>query len=77
MAEETEVRWPTCGQDGCIGIRLASARECLGHASEEDQAAAMRRVGETGVIDARGVTITNDLLERISPLSRVARMKSR
>ena len=25
----------------------------------------MRRVGETGVIDARGVTITNDLLERI------------
>ena len=65
MAEQTEVGWLTCGQDGCIGIRLGSARECLGHASEEDQAAAMTLVGETGVIDARGVTITNDLLDRI------------
>jgi hypothetical protein len=65
MAEQTEVTWPTCGQDGCIGIRLVPARECLGHASEEDRAAALKQVGETGVIDARGVTITSDLLERI------------
>ena len=65
MAGQGEVGWPACGQDGCIGIRLVSARECLGHASEEDRAAALKLVAETGVIDARGVTITSGLLERI------------
>jgi hypothetical protein len=66
MAEQTEVEWrPTCEQAGCIGIRLASARKCLAHASEEDTAAALKRVGETGAIDARGVPITRALLERI------------
>jgi len=50
MAEQTEVEWPTCEQAGCIGICLASARACLAHASEEEAAAALRIVGETGEI---------------------------
>ena len=54
MAEQTEVEWPTCDQAGCIGIRLTSARMCLAHASEEETAAALKLVGETGEIDARG-----------------------
>jgi hypothetical protein len=65
MAEQTEVEWPTCEQAGCIGIRLPSSRMCLAHAGEEDTAAALDLVGETGEIDARGVPITDALLERI------------
>jgi Pentapeptide repeats (9 copies) len=65
MAEQTEVEWPTCTQAGCIGIRLAAGRRCLAHASEEETAAALTLVGETGEINARGVPITPALLERI------------
>jgi Pentapeptide repeats (9 copies) len=65
MAKRTEVEWPRCKQAGCIGIRLVSARMCLAHASEEDIAAALKLVAETGAIDARGVPVTRALLERI------------
>jgi hypothetical protein len=65
MAEQTEAEWPTCEQAGCIGICLASARMCLAHASEEETAAGLSMVGETGEIDARGVPITSALLGRI------------
>jgi hypothetical protein len=65
MAEQTEVEWPTCEQAGCIGIRLVSARMCLAHASEEETAAGLIMVGETGEIDARGVPMTRALLGRI------------
>ena len=65
MAEQTEVEWPLCEQAGCAGIRLASARLCLAHASEEETAAALKLISETGAIDARGVPITGALLERI------------
>jgi hypothetical protein len=65
MAEKTEVERPTCEQDGCIGIRLASAPRCLAHASEEETAAALKLIGKIGEIDARGVTITSALLDRI------------
>jgi hypothetical protein len=65
MAEQTDVEWPTCEQAGCIGICLASARMCLAHASDEETAAGLRIVGETGEIDARGVPITSALLGRI------------
>jgi uncharacterized protein YjbI with pentapeptide repeats len=65
MAEQTRPWWPTCELAGCIGIRLASAPVCLTHASEEEAAAALKLVGETATIDARGVLITSALLERI------------
>jgi hypothetical protein len=65
MAGQTDVDWPNCGQDGCIGVRLPSARMCLAHASEEETAAALKLIGETGEVDARGVLITRGLLERI------------
>ena len=55
----------TCEQAECIGIRLPSASRCLAHASEEETAAAMKRIGETGQIEARGIPLTRDLLERI------------
>ena len=65
MAEQKEAKWPTCKQAGCIGIRLPSASMCLAHAGEEEAAATLKRIGETGEIDARGVPITPALLERI------------
>ena len=65
MTEQTKVEWPTCEQAGCIGIRLTSARMCLAHSGEDETAAALKRVRETGAIDVRGVPITGALLERI------------
>jgi uncharacterized protein YjbI with pentapeptide repeats len=65
MTEQSEVEWPTCEQAGCVGIRLASARMCLAHASEEETAAALELISKAGEIDARGVPITGALLERI------------
>jgi hypothetical protein len=62
MAEQTEVE---CEQDGCTGVRLDAARACLAHASEEEVTAALKLIGETGEIDARGVPITDVLLQRI------------
>jgi len=65
MAEQTEVEWPPCEAAGCIGVHVASAPMCLAHASEEQTAAALKLVSETGMIDARGVPITPALLEQI------------
>jgi hypothetical protein len=69
MTEQAEAEWlwatreSTCKQ--CAGIRLPGTRICLAHASEEETAAALKLIGETGEIDARGVTITRALLDRI------------
>jgi uncharacterized protein YjbI with pentapeptide repeats len=71
MAEQTEVEWePRCERAGCIGICLPSARMCLAHASEDEIAAALERIAETGEIDARGVPITSALLEWILAAAR-------
>ena len=65
MTQRIHVEWPTCAVDGCIGISLTPGQPCLAHGSEEETAAALKLIGETGVIDARGVSITEDLLERV------------
>jgi hypothetical protein len=65
MTQRTEVGWPTCDQAGCIGVRLNSARMCLTHGTEEERAAALKLVGDTGTIDARGAFITPALLEQV------------
>jgi hypothetical protein len=65
MAGQVSVDWLTCVEDECIGICLSASNKCLAHASEEETAAALKLIGETGAIDARGVPITADLLHRI------------
>ena len=65
MTQETGVGWSTCGEVGCIGIRLDASWTCLAHATEEERAAALKLVGETGAIDARGVPVTATLLEQV------------
>jgi uncharacterized protein YjbI with pentapeptide repeats len=65
MAGQVSVDWPTCDEDGCIGIRLDAGGKCLAHAGNEERDAALGQVAQTGKIDARGVTISNTLLKRI------------
>ncbi len=65
MAGQVSVDWPTCDEDGCIGIRLDAGDKCLAHAGDEERDAALKQVAQTGKIDARGVTISSTLLMKI------------
>jgi len=65
MAPQADVDWPVCGQDGCIGVHLDEGHGCLAHAGDEARDAALKKVTETGRIDARGVTVSSALLEKI------------
>jgi uncharacterized protein YjbI with pentapeptide repeats len=47
------------------GIRLDTTPKCLAHASDEERNAALKQLGETGKIDARGVPISTALVEQI------------
>ena len=65
MAGPVPVDWPTCDEDGCIGIRLDAGDKCLAHAGDKERDAALKPVAQTGNIDARGVTISSALLKQI------------
>jgi uncharacterized protein YjbI with pentapeptide repeats len=65
MTDQTGIEWPTCDKGGCIGVRLAATPKCLAHAGDEQRNATLKQLGETGEIDARGVPITQALLEQI------------
>jgi len=64
MGEDNGIGWPSCA-DGCSGIRLASGDKCLAHADAPDLEAELKRFGTDGIIDARGVAISAELLDRI------------
>jgi uncharacterized protein YjbI with pentapeptide repeats len=65
MTDQTGVEWPRCGEDGCTGFQLARGGKCLAHATTRRRNATLRQFAETGTIDARGVPITEALLEQI------------
>jgi Pentapeptide repeats (9 copies) len=65
MRDPTAIDWPTCDEDGCIGVCLAAIAKCLAHAGDEQRNATLKQIGETGEIDARGVPITQALLEQV------------
>jgi uncharacterized protein YjbI with pentapeptide repeats len=65
MMDQTGTEWPTCEEDGCIGVRLDATAKCLAHADDEQQNATLQQLGETGEIDARGVPISWALLKQI------------
>jgi uncharacterized protein YjbI with pentapeptide repeats len=54
-----------CREADCNGVRLTKIDRCLAHAAEEDVVAALNRLGDGEVLDARGVVITSKLLDRI------------
>ena len=65
MTDQTGIDWPTCDEDGCIGVRVAATPSCLAHASDEERNAALKQLSEAGELDARGIPITTALFERI------------
>jgi uncharacterized protein YjbI with pentapeptide repeats len=68
MATDRPVLWAPCINDGCDGVQLASAAVCLAHVADQDGAAfesELKRIGDEGTIDARGVQLSAELLKRI------------
>jgi uncharacterized protein YjbI with pentapeptide repeats len=65
MGGGSRVRWETCSEDGCRGIRLRTGDRCLAHADSKDRDAELKRFAEEGSLDARGVRISAELLKRI------------
>jgi Pentapeptide repeats (9 copies) len=65
MSADNGVDWLTCGEAECIGRRLNAGGRCLAHANDQDLDAELKRLGDEGTIDARGVTISAVLLDRI------------
>src|SRR6266545_1910473 len=59
------VDWETCADDGCIGVRLPTSTKCWAHAVDTELELAFKRLGEHGLLDARGVLITQELLRRL------------
>jgi hypothetical protein len=60
--------WEHCSHDGCIGIQISSTTWCLAHAAElapDDFNAELKRTVARGMIDARGVVISDELLQRL------------
>jgi uncharacterized protein YjbI with pentapeptide repeats len=57
--------WDTCEHHDCIGARLTQSLCCIVHASGPERAAAMDEIGQYRVLDARGVTISVELLDQI------------
>jgi hypothetical protein len=41
MTDQTGIEWPTCDEDGCIGVRLAATSKCLAHVPDKDRNAAL------------------------------------
>ena len=65
MSGRPRISWPVCETADCTGIKLPSGSRCLVHADESDRDDAFNQISAAGVIDARGVQITDQLLKRI------------
>jgi uncharacterized protein YjbI with pentapeptide repeats len=59
---EHGIDWDSCADDGCAGVRLPAGGRCWVHAGEPARDQALKRLGQDGILDARGVQITRDLL---------------
>jgi len=65
MADRADVDWSTCTLDGCIGIQLPDGGKCWAHADEQHLEAALEQASKRGRLDARGVSISEELLKRL------------
>ncbi len=59
------VSWPTCEHTDCIGIRVSNGQRCLAHCDDDERAAVLKVISETGEIDARGVTFSSTLHKQV------------
>ncbi len=68
MATSKSIDWDVCErcvEESGIGIRLPTGGKCWAHADDSDLDAALKRLGEDGRVDARGVPVTTELLQRL------------
>ena len=63
MANRRDVSGTTCAEGGCPGVALLTDTNCWAHADGQDLEAAIERLRETGRLDARGVSISEQLLD--------------
>ena len=64
MADPT-VDWETCADADCAGVPVPTSQKCWVHAADADLEVALKRLGEDGRLDARGVPLTQELLKRL------------
>jgi hypothetical protein len=65
MESAPSVDWETCSEDGCVGVRSGENGRCLAHLAPDDVRAALEQIASDGAVDARGVEIGGELLQRI------------
>jgi uncharacterized protein YjbI with pentapeptide repeats len=65
MTTVTAPGWDTCAESDCGGVRLAVGDRCIAHASEQDTVVELRRIGDRGALDLRGVAVNSELLEHL------------
>jgi hypothetical protein len=65
MADRSYAPSTTCAKDGCIGVPLPMGTNCWAHVDGQVLEAALEQLRETGRLDARGVPISEQLLERL------------
>ncbi|MBV9383797.1 MAG: pentapeptide repeat-containing protein [Streptosporangiaceae bacterium] len=56
------IAWECCAADGCTGVRLPAGERCWVHADQVARDLAAKRLGQDGILDARGVPVTGTLL---------------
>jgi uncharacterized protein YjbI with pentapeptide repeats len=65
MVPSNQPERETCAADSCSGVRLTAGNGCWAHAHDQDVDAGLKQLGEDGDLDARGVPITAQLLQRL------------
>ncbi len=65
MADRSGVKWKTCTEGDCLGVRLPTGQRCWAHGNEDEVEATLKQLGEHGHVDARGVLITQGIIGRI------------
>ena len=65
MVPSNQPEGETCAADSCSGVRLTAGNRCWAHAHDHDVDAGLKRLGEDGDLDARGIPITAQLLQRL------------
>jgi uncharacterized protein YjbI with pentapeptide repeats len=57
--------WPACDQDSCAGACIGGETSCLAHVGADERGATLEQFSKSGELDARGVTISDELLQEI------------
>jgi uncharacterized protein YjbI with pentapeptide repeats len=65
MTPPQKYDWEGCTAEGCSGVRISGSGRCLAHADGQDRELALTKVREGLALDARGVVVSSELLERI------------